>query len=179
VCRFPPFDSFAFRSRLSRLSRPCLSPHDTRATNSHVELKRTDGSVTILRLVWRMLPRNGGRALLLVCSNCNTPCRHVYGWEWASSSDGQTELSGSVGGVVLVPGSAILPKAAICVRAQCFARGETCHARSCGFHTSSLTLTKRLKADAYVDRPAALRGAYGAFQITFFSLFNMTTEAAP
>src|ERR1700730_8114922 len=25
-------------------------------------------------------------ALLLVCSYCNTPRRHVYGWEWDSSS---------------------------------------------------------------------------------------------
>jgi hypothetical protein len=39
-----------------------------------------------LRLVWQMLPRNGGRALLLVCSYCNTPRRHVYGWEWDSIS---------------------------------------------------------------------------------------------
>ncbi len=45
-----------------------------------------DGSATVLRIVWRMLPRNGGRALLLVCSYCNTPRRHVYGWEWDSFS---------------------------------------------------------------------------------------------
>jgi hypothetical protein len=51
-----------------------------------VELKRTDGSASVLRIVWRMLPRNGGRALLLVCSYCNTPRRHVYGWEWDSFS---------------------------------------------------------------------------------------------
>jgi hypothetical protein len=29
----------------------------------HVELKRADESITVLRIVWRMLPRNGGRAL--------------------------------------------------------------------------------------------------------------------
>jgi hypothetical protein len=29
--------------------------------NDYVELKRTDGSATVLRIVWRILPRNGGR----------------------------------------------------------------------------------------------------------------------
>jgi hypothetical protein len=64
----------------------CVDPHDSRATNNHVELKRTDGSLTVLRTVWRMLPRNGGQTLLLVCSYCNRPRRHVYGWEWDSCS---------------------------------------------------------------------------------------------
>src|SRR5713101_7661436 len=68
-----------------RLAR-YVDPHDSRATNNHVEIKRTDGTLTVLRIVWRMLPRNGGRALLLVCSYCNTPRRHVYGWEWDSFS---------------------------------------------------------------------------------------------
>jgi hypothetical protein len=52
----------------------CCVAHDPWG---HVELKRTDGSLTVLRFVWRMLPRNGGRALLLVCSYCNTPRRQV------------------------------------------------------------------------------------------------------
>jgi hypothetical protein len=51
-----------------------------------VELKRTDESTTVLRLVWRTLPRNGGRALFLLCPHCDTPRRHVYGWEWDSFS---------------------------------------------------------------------------------------------
>jgi hypothetical protein len=59
-----------------------VDPHDSRATDNHVELKRNDGSVSVLRITWRMLPRNGGRALLLVCSYCSTPRRHVYAWEW-------------------------------------------------------------------------------------------------
>jgi hypothetical protein len=63
-----------------------FDPHDPHTTNNHVELKRTDGSVTVLRFVWQALPRNGGRALLLVCFYCNTPRRHVYGWEWDSFS---------------------------------------------------------------------------------------------
>jgi len=51
-----------------------------------VELKRTDESTTVLRIVWRTLPRNGGRALFLLCPQCDTPRRHVYGWEWDSFS---------------------------------------------------------------------------------------------
>ena len=54
--------------------------------DDHVELKRTDGSTTVLRIVWRTLPRNGGRALFLFCPYCETPRRHVYGWEWDSVS---------------------------------------------------------------------------------------------
>jgi hypothetical protein len=57
-----------------------------REGNDYVELKRTDESTTVLRIVWRMLPRNGGRALFLFCPCCETPRRHVYGWEWDSSS---------------------------------------------------------------------------------------------
>jgi hypothetical protein len=68
-----------------RLAR-YVEPSNSRVTDNYVELKRTDGSATVLRIVWRMLPRNGGRALLLVCSYCNTPRRHVYGWEWDSFS---------------------------------------------------------------------------------------------
>ena len=68
-----------------RLAR-YVDPHDSRATNNYVELKRTDGSLTVLRIVWRMLPRNGGRSLFLLCPYCNTPRRHVYGWEWDSFS---------------------------------------------------------------------------------------------
>jgi len=68
-----------------RLAR-YVEPSNSSVTDNYVELKRTDGSATVLRIVWRMLPRNGGRALLLVCSYCNTPRRHVYGWEWDSFS---------------------------------------------------------------------------------------------
>src|SRR5450432_3604264 len=40
---------------------------DPHGSDNHVELKRTDGSATVLRIVWRMLPSNGGRALFLLC----------------------------------------------------------------------------------------------------------------
>jgi hypothetical protein len=55
-------------------------------THDYMELKRHDAGITILQIVWRRLPRNGGRALLLRCPNCETPRRYVYGWEWASFS---------------------------------------------------------------------------------------------
>jgi hypothetical protein len=45
------------------------------------ELKRTNGDATLLRTVWRTLPRNGGRALLLRCFDCDTPRRHVCSWQ--------------------------------------------------------------------------------------------------
>jgi hypothetical protein len=56
------------------------------ALDGYVELKRTDHSGTILRVVWRTLPRNGGRALFVLCPHCDTPRRHVYGWEWDNFS---------------------------------------------------------------------------------------------
>lgn len=51
-----------------------------------VEIKRTDGDYTVLRTVCRMLPRNGGWALFLLCPCCETPRRQVYGWQWDSVS---------------------------------------------------------------------------------------------
>ena len=56
------------------------------AIAARMQLKRTDESVTVLRIVWRALPRNGGSALMLLCFYCNTPRRFVYGWEWDSFS---------------------------------------------------------------------------------------------
>src|ERR1035441_6134498 len=44
-----------------------------------VELKRTDGSVVVLCLVWRRLPRGNGRTLLFSCPNCSRQCRALYG----------------------------------------------------------------------------------------------------
>jgi hypothetical protein len=45
--------------------------------SDYAELKRTDGRTTVLRIVWRTLPRNGGRALFLLCPHCDIPRRHV------------------------------------------------------------------------------------------------------
>ena len=66
---------------------PFVDPHSSPAeTYGLVEAKRSDASVSVLRFVWRMLPRNGGRALLLCCLYCSKPCRSLYGWEWDSCS---------------------------------------------------------------------------------------------
>jgi hypothetical protein len=46
-----------------------------------VEIKRTDGTRNFIRTVLRPLPRNGGRARLLICPYCDTPRRGLYGWE--------------------------------------------------------------------------------------------------
>jgi hypothetical protein len=43
-----------------------------------------------------MLPRNGGRALFLLCPYCDAPRRHVYGWEWNPFS-GRSNVVMSVG----------------------------------------------------------------------------------
>ena len=68
-----------------RLAR-YVEPSNSRVTDDYVELKRNDGSVSVLRIAWRTLPRNGGRALFLLCPRCDTPRRYVYGWEWDSFS---------------------------------------------------------------------------------------------
>lgn len=68
-----------------RLAR-YVDPHDPQATRYHVELKRPYWGATVLRLIWRTLPRNGGLALFLECPDCKTPRRFVYGWEWDSFS---------------------------------------------------------------------------------------------
>jgi hypothetical protein len=58
---------------------------DPRAAINFLEIKRMDGDASVLRMNWQSLP-NGGRALLLICSYCATPRRHVYGWEWDALS---------------------------------------------------------------------------------------------
>src|SRR5215470_2536044 len=46
-----------------------------------IELKRLDGDHSIVRIVWRMLARNGARALCLLCPYCQIPRRALYGWQ--------------------------------------------------------------------------------------------------
>jgi hypothetical protein len=119
--------------------------------HEYVELKRTNESTTILQVVWRTLPRNGGRALLLRCPYCETPRRHIYGWEWDSWSDGRTEFEVSLGDADHAPGCATPPKAAICAEAGVvrwppyFAHTETCRALTCGFRLCSRRRKRRQK----------------------------------
>jgi hypothetical protein len=140
-----------------RLAR-YVDPNGCYATDNHVELKRTDGTITILLFAWRMLPRNGGRALLLVCSYCNTPRRHVYGWEWDSFSDGRTGSEVSAGDAVHVLDCATLPRAAICVRALCGGLWGTCHGRSHGFRLCSRHRKMRQKRASVNCHPSVGTG---------------------
>jgi hypothetical protein len=46
-----------------------------------VEIQRADGTVDIIGTLLRPLPRNGGSVRLLICPDCLTPRRGLYGWE--------------------------------------------------------------------------------------------------
>jgi len=101
--------------KLKRLCgwRAYVEPSNSCVTGNYVELKRTDGSATVLLIVWRMLPRNGGP------SSCSVPTatrRAVTSMAGSGTAfrDGRTESGESVGDAGLVPGYATLPKAAIC-----------------------------------------------------------------
>ena len=45
-----------------------------------VEVKRREGGAVRVRVLWRALPRGGGRVLLLKCALCGKPCRALYCW---------------------------------------------------------------------------------------------------
>jgi hypothetical protein len=46
-----------------------------------VEIKRPDGTRDLIRTLLRPLPRNGGKARLLICPYCKIPRRGLYGWK--------------------------------------------------------------------------------------------------
>lgn len=58
-----------------RVMRMVPRPGDAEAPS--VEVKRSDGSVVPVYLVWRWQP-HGGRSLLLRCWSCRQPCRALY-----------------------------------------------------------------------------------------------------
>src|SRR5215469_2495618 len=45
------------------------------------EIKRPDGTRNLVRTLLKPLPRNGGKARLLICPYCKIPRRGLYGWE--------------------------------------------------------------------------------------------------
>jgi hypothetical protein len=45
------------------------------------EIKRPDGTRDLIRTLLRPLPRNGGKARLLMCRYCKLARRGLYGWE--------------------------------------------------------------------------------------------------
>jgi hypothetical protein len=56
------------------------SPLHLRDADS-IEVKRTDGTVTHLRVLRRPLPRNGGTDIVLACPYCRSLRRALYGWQ--------------------------------------------------------------------------------------------------
>jgi hypothetical protein len=46
-----------------------------------VEIQRDDETTDIIRTLLRSLPRNGGSVRLLICPDCLSPRRGLYGWE--------------------------------------------------------------------------------------------------
>jgi hypothetical protein len=55
-----------------------IVPHNN---TGGVEIERDDGTTDIIRTLLRPLPRNGGSVRLLICPDCLTPRRGLYGWE--------------------------------------------------------------------------------------------------
>ena len=45
------------------------------------EIKRPAGTRNLIRTLLQPLPRNGGKARLLICPYCKIPRRGLYGWE--------------------------------------------------------------------------------------------------
>jgi len=63
--------------RVSRYTPPPQYPPDS----EQVEVKRTNGSLLLLRYAWRRQPCNDGRFLLLMCWRCARFRRQLYAWE--------------------------------------------------------------------------------------------------
>jgi hypothetical protein len=62
--------------RIIRLGPP---PYLSEADS--IEVKRTDGSISRVRILKRELPRKGGYDILLACPRCCSSRRGLYGWE--------------------------------------------------------------------------------------------------
>ena len=63
--------------RVRRYIPPSQHPPDSEM----VDVKRTDGSLLLLRYVCRRLPRGNGRDLFLMCWRCARLRRMLYAWE--------------------------------------------------------------------------------------------------
>ena len=64
--------------RVIRLGPPPYLPE-----GNSIEVKRTDGSVSHIRVLKQTLPRNTGYDVLLACPHCCSLRRALYGWEAA------------------------------------------------------------------------------------------------
>jgi hypothetical protein len=58
-----------------------------------IEIKRPDGTHTLVRTILRQLPRNGGKAGFLVCPLCEAPSRALYGWRVGGQFTNSTQRS--------------------------------------------------------------------------------------
>jgi len=61
--------------RVSRYSEPGSSDW-----TGWVEIRRGDGTHTLVQVLERALPRNSGKTPLLLCPECRKPRRALYGW---------------------------------------------------------------------------------------------------
>jgi hypothetical protein len=73
--------------------REVFSLRDTYVRCSWLKVKRSDKQCDVIRAVWLPLPRNGGHDLSLVCLGCETPKRHLYGWEAGRQYTNSAETS--------------------------------------------------------------------------------------
>jgi hypothetical protein len=74
--------------QVAQLKRCILSPEDANrcslqgiSSQGWVEVKRHDGTKSVIRTTFQRLPRNGGKSLLLLCPDCGKPKRALYGWQ--------------------------------------------------------------------------------------------------
>jgi hypothetical protein len=87
-----------------------------REANDYVELKRTDESTTVLRIMWRMLPATaGGRSSCFARTVTRRAVTSMAG-SGTAFRDGRAESGASAGDAAHAPACVTLPKAAICVQ---------------------------------------------------------------
>jgi hypothetical protein len=76
------------------------------------EIQRYDGTTDIIRTLLRPLPRNGESVQLLICPDCLTPRRGLYGWEPNEDGGSPPASRGQIGGVEPATNCATHPRAA-------------------------------------------------------------------
>ncbi len=75
VWKDPHFGDVVEVVRVCSYSRP-----DSLDWTGWVEVKRADGSRSLIRTVQYAMPRNGGRASLIICPLCQEPRQGLYAW---------------------------------------------------------------------------------------------------
>jgi hypothetical protein len=75
--------------RVRRYRPPPQYPPDS----EQLEVKRTNGSLLLVRYAWRHQPCNGGRFLLLMCWRCARLRRMLYAWEAGGQYTNSAQVS--------------------------------------------------------------------------------------